>query len=65
MDALLGQFGEAIGVFFAQPTVRLVLDMAIGYVVVSMLGVAAVALFFSTLTTSSIGAFGGLGRVDL
>src|SRR4029453_14189004 len=30
--------------------------LALGYVVVSMLGVAAVALFLSTLTTSSIGA---------
>ena len=40
MDALLGQFGEAIGVFFAQPTVRLVLDMAIGYVVVVWLATA-------------------------
>jgi ABC-2 type transport system permease protein len=37
--------------------------LAIGYVVVSMLGVAAVALFFSTLTTSSIGA--ALGTVGL
>ena len=34
-----------------------------GYVVVSMLGVAAVALFFSTLTTSSIGA--ALGTIGL
>ena len=34
-----------------------------GYVIVSMLGVAAVALFFSTLTTSSIGA--ALGTVGL
>lgn len=37
--------------------------LALGYVVVSMLGVAAVALFFSTLTTSSIGA--ALGTVGL
>jgi ABC-2 type transport system permease protein len=37
--------------------------IAIGYVVVSMLGVAAVALFFSTLTTSSVGA--ALGTVGL
>jgi ABC-2 type transport system permease protein len=37
--------------------------LALGYVVVSMLGVAAVALFFSTLTSSSIGA--ALGTVGL
>ena len=37
--------------------------LALGYVVVSMLGVAAVALFFSTLTTSSVGA--ALGTVGL
>jgi ABC-2 type transport system permease protein len=37
--------------------------LALGYVVVSMLGVAAVALFFSTVTTSSIGA--ALGTVGL
>ena len=37
--------------------------LAIGYVVVSMLGVAAVALFFSTLTTSSLGA--ALGTIGL
>ncbi|SDT32359.1 ABC-2 type transport system permease protein [Friedmanniella luteola] len=37
--------------------------LALGYVVVSMLGVAAVALFFSTLTTSSIGA--ALGTIGL
>jgi ABC-2 type transport system permease protein len=37
--------------------------LALGYVVVSMLGVAAVALFFSTLTTSSIGA--ALGTVGV
>lgn len=37
--------------------------LALGYVVISMLGVAAVALFFSTLTTSSIGA--ALGTVGL
>ena len=36
---------------------------ALGYVVVSMLGVAAVALFLSTLTTSSIGA--ALGTVGV
>ena len=30
--------------------------LALGYVIISMLGVAAVALFFSTLTRSSIGA---------
>lgn len=37
--------------------------LALAYVVVSMLGVAAVALFFSTLTTSSIGA--ALGTLGL
>ena len=37
--------------------------LAIGYVVISMLGVAAAALFFSTLTTSSVGA--ALGTVGL
>jgi ABC-2 type transport system permease protein len=37
--------------------------LALAYVVVSMLGVAAVALFFSTLTTSSIGA--ALGTIGL
>ena len=37
--------------------------LALGYVVISMLGVAAVALFFSTLTTSSIGA--ALGTIGL
>jgi len=37
--------------------------LALGYVVVSMLGVAAIALFFSTLTTSSIGA--ALGTIGL
>lgn len=37
--------------------------LALGYVVVSMLGVAAFALFLSTLTTSSIGA--ALGTVGL
>jgi ABC-2 type transport system permease protein len=37
--------------------------LALGYVVVSMLGVAAVALFFSTLTESSIGA--ALGTIGL
>jgi len=37
--------------------------LALGYVVVSMLGVAAAALFFSTLTTSAIGA--ALGTVGL
>jgi ABC-2 type transport system permease protein len=37
--------------------------LALGYVVVSMLGVAAVALFFSTLTTSAIGA--ALGTIGL
>ena len=36
--------------------------LALGYVIISMLGVAAVALFFSTLTRSSIGAtLGTLG----
>jgi ABC-2 type transport system permease protein len=37
--------------------------LALSYVVVSMLGVAAVALFFSTLTTSAIGA--ALGTIGL
>jgi ABC-2 type transport system permease protein len=37
--------------------------LALGYVIISMLGVAAVALFFSTLTRSSIGA--ALGTVGL
>ena len=37
--------------------------LALGYVVISMLGVAAVALFLSTLTTSSIAA--ALGTVGL
>jgi ABC-2 type transport system permease protein len=37
--------------------------LALGYVIISMLGVAAVALFFSTLTSSSIGA--ALGTVGL
>jgi ABC-2 type transport system permease protein len=37
--------------------------LALGYVVVSMLGVAAVALFFSTTTTSSVGA--ALGTIGL
>ena len=37
--------------------------LALAYVVVSMLGVAAAALFFSTLTTSSIGA--ALGTIGL
>jgi ABC-2 type transport system permease protein len=37
--------------------------LALGYVVVSMLGVAAVALFFSTVTTSSIGA--ALGTIGV
>ncbi len=37
--------------------------LALGYVIVSMLGVAAVALFLSTLTTSSIAA--ALGTVGL
>jgi len=37
--------------------------LAVGYVIVSMLGVAAVALFLSTLSTSSIGA--ALGTVGL
>src|SRR3712207_3877608 len=37
--------------------------LALGYVVVCMLGVAAVALFFSTLTTSAIGA--ALGTIGV
>ena len=37
--------------------------LAIAYVVISMLGVAAIALFFSTLTSSSIGA--ALGTIGL
>jgi ABC-2 type transport system permease protein len=37
--------------------------LALGYVIISMLGVAAVALFFSTLTRSSIGA--ALGTLGL
>jgi len=37
--------------------------LALGYVIVSMLGVAAVALFLSTVTTSSIGA--ALGTVGV
>ncbi len=37
--------------------------LALGYVVISMLGVAAIALFFSTVTSSSIGA--ALGTVGL
>jgi ABC-2 type transport system permease protein len=37
--------------------------LALGYVVISMLGVAAVALFFSTITSSSIGA--ALGTIGL
>ena len=37
--------------------------LALGYVVISMLGVAAIALFFSTLTSSSVGA--ALGTVGL
>ena len=37
--------------------------MALAYVVVTMLGVAATALFFSTLTTSAIGA--ALGTIGL
>jgi ABC-2 type transport system permease protein len=37
--------------------------LALGYVIISMLGVAAVAVFFSTLTRSSIGA--ALGTVGL
>ena len=37
--------------------------LALGYVIISMLGVAAVALFFSTLTRSSIGA--ALGTIGL
>jgi ABC-2 type transport system permease protein len=42
--------------------------LALGYVIISMLGVAAIALFFSTLTTSAIGAalgtIGVLGRLN-
>jgi ABC-2 type transport system permease protein len=37
--------------------------LALGYVIISMLGVAAVALFFSTLTRSAIGA--ALGAMGL
>jgi ABC-2 type transport system permease protein len=37
--------------------------LALGYVIISMLGVAAIALFFSTLTRSSIGA--ALGTVGM
>jgi len=37
--------------------------LALGYVVVSMLGVAAVALFFSTMTSSAIGA--ALGTIGI
>jgi ABC-2 type transport system permease protein len=37
--------------------------LALGYVIISMLGVAAVALFFSTLTSSSIGA--ALGTIGV
>jgi len=37
--------------------------LALGYVIVSMLGVAAIALFLSTLTTSSVGA--ALGTVGV
>jgi len=37
--------------------------LALGYVIVCMLGVAAIALFFSTLTSSSIGA--ALGTVGV
>ena len=37
--------------------------MALGYVIISMLGVAAVALFFSTRTRSSIGA--ALGTIGV
>jgi ABC-2 type transport system permease protein len=37
--------------------------LALGYVIISMLGVAAVALFFSTLTRSSIGA--ALGTIGV
>ena len=40
MDALLGQFGQAIGDFFGQPTVRLVLAVVGGYVVVVWLATA-------------------------
>jgi len=37
--------------------------LALGYVIISMLGVAAVALFFSTLTSSAIGA--ALGTIGV
>jgi len=37
--------------------------LALGYVIISMLGVAAIALFFSTLTTSAIGA--ALGTIGV
>ena len=37
--------------------------LALGYVIISMLGVAAVALFFSTSTRSSIGA--ALGTIGV
>jgi ABC-2 type transport system permease protein len=37
--------------------------LALGYVIISMLGVAAVALFFSTMTRSSIGA--ALGTIGV
>jgi Double zinc ribbon len=40
MDALLGQFGQAIGDFFGQPTVRLVLLVAAGYLVMVWLATA-------------------------
>jgi ABC-2 type transport system permease protein len=37
--------------------------LALGYVIISMLGVAAIALFFSTLTSSAIGA--ALGTIGV
>jgi ABC-2 type transport system permease protein len=37
--------------------------LALGYVIISMLGVAAMALFFSTLTRSAIGA--ALGTIGV
>ena len=62
-QAPAGQTVSLSGSALTQQEIAARTALALGYVVVSMLGVAAVALFFSTLTTSAIGA--ALGTIGL
>jgi ABC-2 type transport system permease protein len=62
-QAPAGQTVSLSGSALTQQEIAARTALALAYVVVSMLGVAAVALFFSTLTTSAIGA--ALGTIGL